>query len=157
MPLKFLHPGLLAPQIQGEPLLALSWKQPFASLMLHGKIETRVWNTHFRGWVLICASQKVYKRSEIKDIAGSEQYDRIFNILPESHLFANLGHAIAIGYLADCDKMIHDDEDKCFVSFNRNLYCHVYKEVHAIKPIPWKGQQKFKVVLPDILQQIIII
>jgi len=28
-----------------ETILALSWKQPFATAMLYGKIETRVWNT----------------------------------------------------------------------------------------------------------------
>lgn len=38
---------------------AISLKQPFANLVCEGKkkIETRVWNTKYRGDVVICSSQ----------------------------------------------------------------------------------------------------
>ena len=49
-----------------EPIKALSWKQPYASLMLKGKIETRSWPTNYRGLVLICASKAPYSIKEIK-------------------------------------------------------------------------------------------
>lgn len=54
-------------------LRALSWKEPFASLMLLGKIETRVWDTKYRGLVLICASKQIYTADEIRHISGDEQ------------------------------------------------------------------------------------
>ena len=39
---------------------ALSVKEPWASLIRSGKktIETRTWNTNYRGKLLICTSQK---------------------------------------------------------------------------------------------------
>jgi hypothetical protein len=44
-----------------QKLMALSWKQPYAELMLHGKIETRTWQTKYRGWVMVCASKQPYE------------------------------------------------------------------------------------------------
>ena len=32
----------------GAPIRSLVWKEPFASLMLQGKIETRTWSTKYR-------------------------------------------------------------------------------------------------------------
>lgn len=47
----------------GQPMKALSIRQPWAWLILHaGKdIENRNWKTHFRGRVLIHASQRMSK------------------------------------------------------------------------------------------------
>lgn len=45
-----------------SPLRALSWKEPYATLMLHGKVETRTWPTDYRGLVLNCVALKDYAR-----------------------------------------------------------------------------------------------
>lgn len=37
---------------EGE-IRALWWKEPFGTLMTYGKVETRVWDTKYRGWVLL--------------------------------------------------------------------------------------------------------
>lgn len=123
-------------------ILALSWKQPFASLMLHGKIETRTWSTKYRGYVLICASKKSYTVNEIFNICGGVQYYRIINTLGTDRFDnTNNGYAIAIGKLTDCRPMEKEDEDKCFVIHNPNLWCHIYEDVKPIQPFPFKGHQ----------------
>lgn len=119
-----------------EKLLSLCWKQPFADLMLHGKIETRTWPTAYRGWVLIVATKVPYSESQVKNISGS-QYDRI-NSLKDS-LSMRTSVAIAIGRLVNCRPMKPEDVELCFVEFYPDLYCHIYRNVYPIEPIPFKG------------------
>lgn len=141
-------------------LMALSWKQPFAALMLRGKIETRSWYTTTRGWVLICSSKIPYNLQQIESIAGEEQLDRIveqmalISIKNQKDPIKGHGMAIAIGKLVDCRLMEKADEDKCFVKFYPGLYCHVYEHVKAIEPFPWKGTQGWKEVAPEIKNKI---
>jgi len=129
-----------------KELRALSWKEPFASLMLHGKIETRTWATDYRGLVLICASKKPYNREQVYEIAGGDQYRHIEEIIEKKNIDADstLGHAIAVGELVDCRLMQLKDEEACFVEYYSDLWCHVYEDVRPIKPIPFKGVQGWK-------------
>jgi len=137
---------------------ALTWKQPFASLMLHGKIETRTWKANVRGTVLICASKVPYNLNQVLDISGDYQLTRIMNTLalPDPGNFGDLncGYAIAMGDLIDCRPMKPTDEDDCFVQYNPDLWCHIYEDVRAIIPIPFKGKQGWSEVYDDILHQI---
>lgn len=155
-----------------EPMMALSWKQPYAGLMLppFNKIETRTWPTKYRGLVLICASQKDYKLDQIFGISGAKQYYRIIETL--NHIFTNgtllNGHAIGVGRLVDCRPMTKQDEDKCYVNYpgewyhvpkdgvpkKKRLYCHEYADVRAIEPIPFKGAQGFRKVTDEVKQLI---
>ena len=127
-----------------QKVLALSWKQPFAELMLHGKIETRTWPTKYRGWVLICASKTGYTLQSILDIAGPQQYLRFAGMMDA--IKQRRAMAIAIGRLIDCRPMRPEDEDACFVQYYPDLYCHVYSDVQEITPIPWIGTQGWKEV-----------
>lgn len=137
----------------GNEVMALSWKQPFAELMLHGKIETRTWFTNYRGLVLICASKQPYHQEVYGSISGPEQYKRIWNTLgnPDECI---TGNAIAVGRLINCYPMRKEDEDKCFVEYYPGRYCHVYDDVKAIKPFPWKGSQGWRKVSQEIIDQI---
>lgn len=123
-----------------EPVRALSWKQPFASLMLADKIETRTWYTKYRGLVLICASQSPYSESEVRKISGN-QYSNMLDILRRTE---PRGVAIAVGRLIDCRRMRPEDEEKCFVQYDENLWCHVYADVRQIEAFPFKGAQGWK-------------
>lgn len=152
-----------------EPMKALSWREPYGSLMLppFNKIETRTWNTNYRGLVLICTSQEAYSWDKVKAISGDEQFDRI---LGSAALFDDQpgGYAIAVGKLVDSRLMTKHDESKCFVEYRepwevinkkgkrviKKLYCHVYEDVLRIKPIPWKGSQGWKDVPDEIMKQI---
>lgn len=127
---------------------ALFWKQPYANLMLHGKIETRTWNTNYRGLVLICASKIPYTKNLVKLISG----ELIQNVLQNEEI--KLGQAIAVGELIDCRLMKPDDESKCFVKYNPNLYCHIYKNVREIESFEITGQIGWMNLNDDILNKI---
>lgn len=132
-----------------QKLLALSWKQPFADLMLIGKIETRTWQTKYRGWVLICSSKVGYTGDQRLQICGSKQYNRITesNFKMPYGMTGHLGKAIAIGRLIDCRPMETKDEDSCFVKYHPDLFCHVYDQVQPLQQfIPWKGSQGWREV-----------
>lgn len=127
-----------------QKIMALSWKQPFANLMLHGKIETRTWSTNYRGWVLICASKMPYDSHLLLNIMTKD------NFLAMEDLFKQNGYpvlhkvAMAIGCLVDSRPMQPEDSEKCFVRYYKDLYCHVYENVQPIKPFAWKGTQGWK-------------
>jgi hypothetical protein len=144
-----------------QKLLGLSWKQPYAQLMMYGKIETRTWETKYRGWVLICASKKAYNVNQVQAIAGERQLARIVRILVKniSDFLKDdqTGIAIGIGRLIECRPMRIEDEDKCFVKFSPSLYCHIYKDVKRIKPINIRGAQRWKQIQEEIKQKIEIL
>jgi hypothetical protein len=155
---------MLLPDFLKEPILALSWKAPYAQLMLRGKIETRTWPTKYRGWVLICCSKTPYKTQSLIDIAGMDQFNRINKIHPSVLNYqSDLGMAIAIGKLTDCRPMTKQDEDACFVEYKekwietkklatgtkkeklKQLWCHVYEELTPLfHPFEFKGGQGWK-------------
>lgn len=142
-----------------KEIRALSWKEPYASLMLYEKIETRTWATKYRGLVLICASKKPYKTDEINEISGCVQQERVMDIIFDNNNlgtknFIDFGKAIAIGELVDCRPMTKGDENKCFVEYSPDLWCHVYKNVLPIDSFPFKGVQGWKKLNNDIWDQI---
>lgn len=140
-----------------KELRALSWKQPFATLMGHDKIETRTWPTSYRGLVLICASKKEYTEKEVINIASLEQFNRINDVIKkEGHdkMLRDRGYALFVGELIDCREMTIHDENDCFVKYDPLLYCHIYRNVRRIKPIPWKGTQGWKKLVPEFINQI---
>jgi hypothetical protein len=150
------HPSTFLEKYGNVEVRALSWKQPFASLMLNGKIETRVWPTKYRGWVLICASQLAYTGKELSKISGTKQMLRISNALVDHHSPA--GQAIAIGKLSEIRFMTKEDEDVTFVKYQEStdkpLICHIYTDVQTIVPFEWKGVQNWKVLTDEVKAQI---
>lgn len=157
-------------KFEGKEIRALCLNQPYAELMLYGKIETRTWSTNYRGLVLICSNKKPYHQEEFYEISGKEQYDRICELIDIGNQYN--GYAIAIGELVDCRLMTIEDEDKCFAEYmtpwiekrkrknktfkyvEKKLWCHIYKNVREIKPFPWKGFQGFHNISEFILKNI---
>lgn len=140
----------------GDPIKALNWKEPFASLMLppHNKVETRTWNTHIRGLVLIVASIQPYMYREIRELCGLEQAIEINNLFEGHNGFMN-GAAIGIGRLVNCRKLRKDD--KHFLLWEDGMeerYAHIYEDVHPIEPFAFKGGQKWKIVTDEVRSQI---
>lgn len=147
-----------------EPIRYLGWKQPFASLMLHGKIETRVWDAKYRGWGLITASKGGYNHSQLYTISGQHQMMRMNKFISSNHL--PYGQAIAIGYLYDSKRMADEPgdawsvgkiEDKCFVKYNGHLWMHKYRDVQQIEPFDFNGAQGWRKLTEDIIDKIILI
>ena len=142
------------PPIPTRQIRALSWKEPFASLMLlAGKVETRTWATSYRGDVLICASKTPYSKNQQLDLMGEEIRGFVQNayLTPENYY---RGYAIGVATLVDCRPMQPEDEAQCFVKYDPKLMCHIYENVRPIKPIPWKGQQGWKILDETIWEQI---
>jgi len=129
-------------------LRALSWRQPYADMMLMGKIETRTWPTAYRGWVLICSSKKPYLLDQVINISGKENLLRIFDQMEAYNRFTQKdGYAIGIGRLIDCRQMTKDDAAACYVNYHPGLYCHVYSDVTPLPyPFAWRGSQGWRIV-----------
>ena len=148
-----------------ETIKALSWKEPYGTLMLYGKIETRIWRTNYRGLVLICASKKSYCIDDVLDISPSGFMDiwNIFKIDPNDfnwdsyNLFKRAGKAFAIGNLVDCRPMKPEDEEKAFVKYYPDLYSWIFEDVKAIQSFPWKGSLGMRFLTQEEKQKIILI
>lgn len=138
-----------------QELRALTLKEPFASLMLHGKIETRKRPTKVRGWVMICAGLSEYSQSQLFDISGPDQLFRINESM--FHAPQVEGQATTIAHLSDCRPMTPEDEDACFVKYREGLYCWIFTEVKAISPLPWSGKQGWSFVSQEFKDKIRII
>lgn len=143
------------PLYESQPAVrALTWKQPFASLMLRGKIETRTRKTNIRGKVLICAGAQPYGYTTLTEITGNPV--SVIGLLHHAEMSKRLpfGKAIAIGELVDCRLMTEADEEKCFVRYRPGLWCWIFENVQAIEPFPFKGKQGWSFITPEVEAQI---
>lgn len=112
----------------------LSFKQPWAELILQGKkkIELRRWNTHFRGEFLIHASkipdEEAMKRFEVKTLP--------------------LGFIVGKAKLVDVKKYKneiehHKDRKLHLAESSWGNYGFIISNVKRIKPISAKGNLNF--------------
>lgn len=136
---------------------ALSWKNPYGVLMLYNKIETRTWDTKYRGKVLICTSKKAYTGGEVSDLSEVWGYIYISTSLKNEKLLHYNGYAIGVGDLVDCRPMKPDDAKMAFVKYREDLFSHFYENVKEIVPIPWKGSQGWKTVDQDFIDKIVYV
>ena len=132
----------------GETIIrALWWKQPFASLMLHGKIETRTYPTKVRGKVLICATARPFSREDVELYSGQDLEEIIDQELKDEEV--PNGVAIAIAELVDCRKMEPRDRMKCFVNWHHSRWCWIFENVEAIEPFEIKGKQGWAILTEE--------
>lgn len=142
-------------ELKHETVRALSFKQPYAGLMLHGKQETRTWMTAYTGLVLICASLQPYTEPQISIISGGEHGRRALQLIDLKT--AHRGCAIAIGRLVGSRPMIEADEKSTFVKHLDDLYVHMYSNVRPIVPFKWRGKQGWCTLTPEQKKQIILL
>jgi ASCH domain len=115
----------------GEPVKALSIKQPWAHLVIHGQdgayktIETRVWQTHYRGDLLIVSSKLPVARPWAIRFDAAEM---------------EFGKAIGIVDLVDCRVMTRDDETAAMCGIYRDAWSWVFEKARAIEPFEVQGQ-----------------
>jgi hypothetical protein len=127
----------------------LAWKPPYGTAMLYGKVETRSWDTAFRGEVLIYNSLEGFTTDKLIDLAGS-QYDHLMQTVKDDPTVEMFGMAFAIGELVYTRQMKQEDEDRTFVQYKPDeiKYCHFYNNVKRIQPFPIKGNITFPSLLP---------
>ena len=107
---------------------ALSIRQPWASLIAVGRkrIETRTWNTNYRGKLLIISSKKAVEKDT--------PYGGLLNI------GLRFGKALAIVELVDCRPMKKEDEKLARSPYHPDLYAWILSSIKAIEPFPVKGK-----------------
>lgn len=110
---------------------AIGVQQPFAWLIRnHFKsIETRFWNTSYRGDVLICSTKTFWGKSKRTAIATLEKISSLYNIQIDNinNIFEDLGTAQCVATIIDCHpfnfktdfkKSLADgsekEDDKCY-------------------------------------------
>jgi len=117
---------------------ALSMKQPVPELILQKKktIETRTWNTKFRGEFYLHASQSTIPRL-------LEEFNFDINKIPQGAIVgkATITKIKEYNTLEEFNK----DKDKHLSSKPVKLptYGYILENPTRINPIPWKGQLNF--------------
>lgn len=124
--------------------------QPYAFLMLHGKIETR-WVIKGKkppfplGNYLIYATQKAYMQYQVKQYAGESIAATIFKLQYQEPYSAIRGKSICVGTLVDVRLMTPEDCEKCFVKWEtsetHDRWCLVFENIKRVVPEPVKGKQ----------------
>ena len=106
---------------------ALSIKQPWAHHIASGRktIETRTWETKYRGPLLICAGARM-------DFAGPGA-SLLVGSLP-------MGHAVAIAELYDIKTMAAEHAHAALVTARPGLFAWYLRNIQKIKPFPVKGK-----------------
>jgi len=143
---------------------SISLWEPWASLIRTGAktIETRSWNTNYRGKLLICAAKKGMTKAELlyhlslvpiqrglAPLAGRplDLETGGWSGIGMEHLF--FGKAVAVVDLIDCKRtedltLSEVGADKHFGNFGYNRYGWKLKLIEAIKePFDVKGSQGF--------------
>ncbi len=114
----------------------LSLKQPWAELILQGKkrIETRKWNTKFRGEFLIHAS-KTLDKDKIKELNWENELET--------------GKIVGSAFLSSV--IVYDSEERFKQDYNKHMsknfknptYGFVLESVQRIHSYPLKGKLGF--------------
>lgn len=142
---------------QGTIIRTLGLYQPFASLMLHGKIETRLIEVGKKppfkeGKYIIYSTKKKYSSEEVYNIAGALQQARIDHSLSHEPTKYNIQQAICIGDLVEVRPMAETDEDSAFVQYHGIIkklvpdrgmvpykqWCLIFRDMKRIVPFDFK-------------------
>jgi hypothetical protein len=111
---------------------ALSIKQPWAGLIANGgkSIETRLWETKYRGPLLIVSSK-----------LPDEVSMRTFGVKdnPGHWIYRAAGKALAVADLVDCRPMVKADELGARCDLYAGAFSWVLKNVRPIEPFSVKG------------------
>jgi len=143
-----------------ETIRTIGLYQPYATLMLHGKVETR-WVYHTKkapfplGKYLIYSTKKAYSGSEFAHIAGDHTVDAIKLVEHDPSINLN-GYGLCIGDLVRVvplngwEAMINTFVDppmrymtsiEPFTLDGRVLWGLYFENMRRIKPFPFKGKQ----------------
>jgi hypothetical protein len=142
-----------------EIIRTLGLYQPYASLMLHGKIESR-WVKKGKkapfplGKYLIYSTKKAYSQKEFEHVAG-DKAKHAWKLLENESTVSLNGYAICIGDLVKVEPMSATMEHKAFIDtpidewqsaepiiINYHLLWALHFEnIQRISPFLFKGKQ----------------
>lgn len=139
----------------------LAMYQPFCSLMLHGKVETRIVRLgkkppYPKGRYVLYTTKKKATAQEISDWCGGHQAKRIIEVLEGDDTVTSRGQALVVGDLVAVRIMTEVDEDVCFVQckgimdfvdkkgkeYQGQQWCLVFNNIQKIaEPFEVSGKQ----------------
>jgi hypothetical protein len=134
---------------------ALCLKQPYATWVAEeGKtIETRSWQTHYRGRFLVVASRSQDLLTDF-DVEGISLLFRgasgALYVEPSDY---PRGVALAIANLVNCRPMTKADEEQTMCGLYQSAWAWLLNDVKRIEPFPVKGQLSFFEVLYQLGQR----
>lgn len=151
-----------------EIIRTLGFYQPYCSLMLHGKIETR-WVREGKkppfpkGKYIFYSTKNPCTDEQLDKWSGQSLYSNITDALSNDDTKTLNGYAIAIGQLANLRHMTRWDEEEAFVRFggitarqDKNgkwhkytQWCLEFENVLRIEPFAFKGKQGVGILKPD--------
>lgn len=141
-----------------EVIRTLGFYQPFGSLMLHGKIETRKVQNGRRppfpfGKYLFYTTKAKLPEDRLYGWCGESIVQDIRLTLANEPTKDLHGYAIAIGELKTYYPMSFEDEVNCFVRKGRYLdkttWCLEFANVQRIKPFEFKFGKQGVGFLPE--------
>lgn len=143
-----------------EPIRTLGLYQPFATLMLYGKIETRFISGNKKpgfkpGKYLLYSCQKAYDFFDALNMMGDEadlaeehfekEYQRLFSTIDAKTKGFLQGYAICLADLTKIIDPITPDIKNTFVEYvapcSRRRVGLVFENVQRLKPFEFKGKQ----------------
>src|SRR5687767_10873250 len=141
-----------------EPMRTLGLYQPYAEMMLHGKIETRWIRAGTKppfplGPYMLYACKSDYPLTTLSQIAGEKQYKRITETINGLQLIR--GAALCTGDLVKIIYIIPGMDDQTFVRYQGPMEYKnkagnivkrvrvglIFENVRRITPFPFKGKQ----------------
>ena len=124
---------------------ALTIKQPFASLVVFGlkTLEIRSRQTHIRGRVLICSSQKPFAGGMFNPDNVGEYLDDAVEYIRRMGNLAVHGHAIGMVDIVGCHPMQPNDFKHSFVKYTPGMFAWELENAVEIEPFPVVGQLGF--------------
>lgn len=113
---------------------ALSVKQPVGTLISLGlkPIETRVWQTKYRGDILICGSLNWFH--------GILNYPRLLTDNELRKIYPLKGKAICVAKLVNIRPMVKEDEKLACCPIYPGAYSWILEDIRPVKPFPVKGK-----------------
>lgn len=135
----------------GAPIRHIGLYQPFASLMRHGKIETR-WIKKGKkppfplGLYVVYSTVKRYDLGEIMSVSGRMCFDWIEQVLKGDDTVGKTKCVICVGELYMVSKMTRDIELECFVEYKesdeKDLWALRFKRIKFLENSEWNyGKQ----------------
>lgn len=151
---------------QSEVIRTLGFYEPFGSLMLHGKIETR-WVREGRkppfplGRYLFYTTKEPCDPTDQRDWCGEYLMMRITKTLVKQGGFNN-GMALGIGELVEIRLLTPEDEEQAFVKYvgrkvftikgedvHKIQWALVFKDVKRIESFKWEYGKQGTGFVPD--------
>jgi hypothetical protein len=151
-----------------EVIRTLGFYQPFGTLMLNGKVETRWARVNRKlsfpiGKYLLYTTKKSCTYGQFIEWSGIHTINRVKALIWDDPTKDLNGYAIAIGELKTIREMRLEDEENCFVHYKGTEYrndknniqheyhqfCLQFENIQRIKPFEFKFGKQGVGILPQ--------